>query len=118
MITGRTLLFYNFSIAAIFVAVALFSAFALEPLVSKPAVLPPFDAANHQAIHSETDIERLRTRAAFYFELARGLKEARYADTSVFFADLRKICVALGIAFAVGGILTVIALRKGARGTG
>ena len=112
MITGRTLLIYNFSIAAIFVLVALFSAFALEPLVSKPAVLPPFDAASQQAIHAETDIERLRNRAAFYFELARGLKEARYADTSIFFADLRKICIALGLAFAVGGVLTMIAWRR------
>lgn len=112
MISGRTLLFYNFSIAAIFVLVALFSAFALEPLFSKPALLPPFDAASHQAIHTEKDIELLRNRAAFYFELARGLKEARYADTSVLFSDMRKISIALGLAFAVGGILSLLVLRK------
>lgn len=112
MISGRTLLLYNFSIAAIFLVVALFSAVALEPLVSKPALLPPFDAASHQAVHTEKDIELLRNRAAFYFELARGLKEARYADTSVLFSDLRRFCVALALAFAVGGVLTVLVLRK------
>lgn len=113
MVTGRTLLVYNFGIAAIFIAMALFSAFALEPLMRRSVLQPPFDAASHEAIQKETDLERLRNRAAFYFEVARGLKESRYADTSLFFSDVRKICFALGIAFAIGGGLTVLALRSG-----
>lgn len=112
MITPRTVLLYNFSIALIFVVVGLLSIFALEPLVNRPVLVPPFDAASHQALHSETDIEKLRVRAAFYFELGRGLKEARYADASVFFADVRKMCFALGLAFALGGGLSMLAMRK------
>lgn len=112
MITPRTVLIYNFAIAAIFVLVGVLSIVALEPLVSRPVVVPPFDAASHQAIHTESDIEKLRLRAAFYFELGRGLKEARYADTTVFFADLRKICFALGLAFALGGALSLLAMRS------
>jgi hypothetical protein len=112
MITPRLLLFYNFGIALLFVVVGILSMVALEPLINRPVVVPPFDIASQQAIHAEQDLEKLRARAAFYFELGRDLKRARYADTDTLFADLRRLCFLVALAFAIGGVLSVLVLRR------
>jgi hypothetical protein len=112
MITPRLLLLYNFGIALLFVVIALFSMAILEPALTRTAVVPPFDVASQNAIHAEQDLERLRARAAFYFELGRDLKRARYADTDTLFADLRKISFAIAIAFAIGGVLSFQVIKK------
>ena len=114
MLTPRLLLFYNFGIALLFVAIGFMSLFVLEPVFNRQAVVPPFDAASLQAIHAEQDIEKLRARASFYFELGRDLKRARYADTDTLFSDMRKFCFTLAFAFGLGGILSLTVLRKGA----
>lgn len=110
MITQRTLLLYNFGIALIFIAVGLLSLVALDPFTNR-TVMPPFDSASLQAIHEEQDLEHLRSRAAFYFELGRDLKRARYADSDIFFHDFRSFCFILGAAFALGGVLAYLAMR-------
>ncbi|MBV8029931.1 MAG: hypothetical protein JO035_00325 [Betaproteobacteria bacterium] len=112
MITPRLLLIYNFGIAMLFVLTGIVSATAIEPLLNRQVVLPPFDNASQQAIREEKDLEHLRTRTLFYFELARDLKQARYSDTDTLFSDLRKICFAIALAFAVGGGLALAVVRK------
>ena len=68
-------------------------------------------AASAKAIHEEQDIERLRGRATFYFELGRDLKRARYSDTDTLVQDFRSLCFLLGAIFAVGGAMSVVTLR-------
>jgi uncharacterized membrane protein len=116
MITRRTLLIYNFGIALIFVAIGVLSVFALDPFTNRSAIVPPFDPASHAAIQEEKDVEHLRSRATFYFELGRELKRARYADSNSLFNEFRYMCFILGAAFALGGVLTFVATRKGAPG--
>ena len=112
MITQRTLLIYNFGIAMIFVAIGVLSLFALDPFTNR-TVLPPFDGASLTAIQEEKDLESLRSRASFYFELGRDLKRARYADSDTFFHDFRFFCFILGATFALGGAMAYVALRSG-----
>jgi hypothetical protein len=113
MITRRTLLIYNFGIALVFVAIGVLSLFALDPFTNRSAIVPPFDPASHAAIQEEQDLDHLRSRASFYFELGRDLKRARYADSDTFFRDLRFMCFVLGAAFALGGAMSLLAMRKG-----
>jgi len=115
MITRRTLLIYNFGIALIFVVIGLLSLVTLDPFTSRSAIVPPFDPASHVAMHEEQDVERLRSRAIFYFELGRELKRARYADSDSRLSDFRYLCFALAAAFALGGAMSLLAMRKGAR---
>ncbi len=112
MVTPRLLLFYNFGIALLFAALGVLSLLALEPTFNRQAIVPPFDVASLNAIRSEQDMEQLRSRAAFYFELGRDLKRARYADAGSLFADLRKVSFAIALAFGVGGILSAAVTRK------
>ena len=111
MITRRTLLIYNFGIALTFVVIGALSLLTFEQFLNKPAILPPFDPASATAIHEEPDIERLRTRAAFYFELGRDLKRARYSDTDTLVHDFRYLCFLLGAIFALGGAMAILVTR-------
>ncbi len=112
MLSPRLLLVYNFGIALLFALIGLLSLVALEPSLNRPVIQPPFDPASQQAIQAETDMEKLRARAAFYFELGRDLKRARYSDTDTTLADLRALCFVIAAAFAVGGILAIAILRR------
>jgi hypothetical protein len=112
VITPRLLVLYNFGIALLFVVIGLLSLFVFEPLVTRNAIQPPFDPSSQKAMQEETDIEKLRTRAIFYFELGRDLKRARYSDVDTLFADLRKVCFLVAVAFAIGGTLVLRVLRK------
>lgn len=107
MITRRTLVIYNFGIALLFAVIGALSLFTVEHFLDRPAVLPPFDPASAKAIQEEQDPERLRSQAAFYFELGRELKRARYSDTDTFVRDFRSLCFLLGVIFAVGGALSL-----------
>jgi len=111
VITPRLLVLYNFGIAFLFVVIGLLSLFIFEPLVTRAQIVPPFDPASQKAMQEETDIEKLRSRAIFYFELGRDLKRARYSDTDTLFADMRKVCFMISIAFALGGVLVLRVLR-------
>jgi hypothetical protein len=107
VITRRTLLIYNFGAAALFVVIAALSLLTSDSVLSRPAALPPFDPASAKAIQEEPDVERLRSQAAFYFELGRDLKRARYTDTDTSVRDFRVVCLLLAIAFAAGGAMTL-----------
>ena len=112
MFTKRTLLIYNFGLALLFVVVGALTMATFEHFLTRPAAaIPPFDAASSNAIHEELDLERLRARAAFYFELGRDLKRARYSDTDTLVRDFRFLCFLLGAIFAVGGAMSLVTLR-------
>ena len=115
MVTRRTLLIYNFGIGLLFVVMGALSLMVFEPFLMRPTVVPPFDVASAQAIQTEPDIERLRAQAAFYFGLGRDLKRARYSDTDTLVHDFRFLCFLLGAIFAVGGAMSLDAMRTGAK---
>ena len=112
MFTRHTLLIYNFGLAIVFVVVGALTMATFEHFLNRPAAaIPPFDAASAQAIRAEEDIEKLRTRAVFYFELGRDLKRARYSDTDTLVRDFRFLCFLLGAIFAVGGAISLVTLK-------
>ena len=110
--TKQTLLIYNFGLALTFVVIGALTMATFEQLLNRPAAaIPPFDAASAQAIREEEDIERLRSRAAFYFELGRDLKRARYSDTDTLVRDFRFLCFLLGAIFTVGGAMSLVTVK-------
>jgi hypothetical protein len=115
MLSKHTLLIYNFGLALLFVVMGALTMATFEHFLSRPAAaIPPFDTASSKAIHEEQDLERLRTRAAYYFELGRDLKRARYSDTDTLVRDFRFLCFLLGAIFAVGGAMSVVTLQAAA----
>ena len=115
MFTQRTLLIYNFGLALTFVVIGALSLLTFEHFLNRPAAaIPPFDSASSQAIHTEQDIERLRSHAVFYFALGRDLKRARYSDTDTLVRDFRFLCFLMGLIFTVGGAMSLVAVKAGA----
>jgi hypothetical protein len=111
VITRQALLIYNFGLAIAFVAIGLLSLLAYERLMDRPVIMPPFDQASLAAIKEEADPERLRTQAAFYFELGRDLKRARYADTDTGARDFRVVCFLIGALLTAGGFMIMAATK-------
>lgn len=115
MFTKRTLLIYNFGLALLFLVVGALTMATFEQFLNRPAAaIPPFDAASAKAIHEEPDLERLRARAVYYFDLGRDLKRARYSDTDTLVRDFRFLCFLLGAIFTVGGAMSLVTLKPGA----
>jgi hypothetical protein len=111
MITRRTLAIYNFGLALLFLLVGLVGLYALES-ANRPAAVPPFDKASQVAIAEDQDVERLRARALFYFELARDLKRARYSDQDSYLGGFRTVFFIAAIVFAIGGLMTLMVKLK------
>jgi hypothetical protein len=101
------LLIYNFGAALLFALIGVLSLFTADGILNRPVALPPFDPASAKAIQEEADLERLRSQAAFYFELGRDLKRARYTDTDTSVRDFRFVCLLLAMVFAAGGAMSL-----------
>ena len=115
MFTKRTLLIYNFGLALLFLVVGALTMATFEHFLNRPAAaVAPFDPASAKAIHDEQDIEKLRARATFYFELARDFRKARYSDTDTLVRDFRFLCFLLGAIFTVGGTMAYVIIKVGA----
>ena len=109
LVTRRTLLLYNFGIAALLVFVGAMGIVGADAAqVKRHNDLPNFNAEARGYVADEQDIEKLRTRAAFYFEVARDLKRARTDDSSQVFKDASTLAFFVGALFAVGGVLQVV----------
>jgi hypothetical protein len=111
LITRQTLLLYNFGLAIVFVMIGMLSLLAYERFVDRPVIQPPFDPATLKSMKEETDVERLRIQAAFYFELGRDLKRARYADTDTGARDFRIVCFLVSGILAIGGAMIIVFTR-------
>ena len=107
MVTRRTLVIYNFGLAVLFLLVGFLGIYALEA-ASRPVAIPPFDQASQIAIAEEKDMERLRARAQFYFELARDLKRARYSDQDSTLGNFRTVFFLASIVFGIGGLMSLM----------
>jgi hypothetical protein len=116
MVTSRALLVFNFGIAVILVLVGFLTVQAMSAMQASSRLtdMPTFDQAARDSVEKEPDIEKLRARSMFYFELARELKRARNNDSERMFYDARTLCFVVAALFGLGGLM-VIALSKDSR---
>ena len=112
LITRRTLLLYNFGIAALLLFIGALSMLGADASqIKRLNDLPNFNAEARAFISDETDIERLRSRSVFYFEVARDLKRARTDDNSRIFKDASTLAFFVAILFAISGGLQLLYTR-------
>ena len=112
MITRRTLLLYNFGIALLLAFIGAMSMLGADAAqIKRLNDLPSFNAESRAYVTDEAEIERLRTRALFYFDVARDLKRARTDDSSKLFKDVSTLAFFVAGLFAIGGALQVLYAR-------
>lgn len=114
MITRRTLLIYNFGIAVLFLLVGVLSVYALtivQPSPNQVEAPPAFNLSALQAITEEKDLEKLRSQAVFYYELARDFRKARHAATEGYLYDVRVLSFFVAGLFLIGGLLVLFPSR-------
>ena len=112
MITRRTLLLYNFGLAGLLVFIGAMSLLGIDAAqVKRLSDLPNFNAEARGYVTDEQDIERLRTRTMFYFEVARDLKRARTDDSQKVFKDVSTLAFFVGSLFALGGVIQLLYAR-------
>ena len=70
--------------------------------------LPSFNAEARAFITDEPDLERLRSRSVFYFDVARDLKRARTDDSSRVFKDASTLAFFVAALFAISGALQIL----------
>ena len=109
MITRRTLLLYNFGIAGLLVFIGAMSIVGADAAqIKRLNDLPNFNAEARAYLIEEQDIEKLRARSQFYFDVARDLKRARTDDSSKVFKDASTLAFFVALLFAIGGVLQIL----------
>ena len=109
MITRRTLLLYNFGLAGLLAFIGAMSIVGADASqIKRLNDLPSFNAESRSYLVSETDIERLRSRAEFYFDVARDLKRARVDDSSKVFKDMSTLAFFVAALFATSGAMQIL----------
>jgi hypothetical protein len=112
MVTRRTLLLYNFGIAALLVFIGVMGIVGADAAqIRRLNDLPNFNNEAQAYVTDEQDIEKLRTRTQFYFGVARDLKRARTDDSSKVFKDASTLAFFVATLFAVGGVLLLVNSR-------
>jgi hypothetical protein len=103
------LLIYNFGIALILLTIGFLTVYAGGAMqqASRLTELPNFDANSRQAIEQQQELDPLRSRALFYFDLAHELKKARNSDNTRYFYDARTVVWLLAALFILGGLMTL-----------
>ena len=109
MVTRRALLIYNFGIALILLSIGFLTVYAGDAMKqsSRLTELPNFDAPSRRAIEEQQELDPLRSRALFYFDLAHELKKARNIDSTRYFYDARTVVWLLAALFILGGLMTL-----------
>lgn len=112
MLTRRTLLLYNFGIAGLLAFIGAMSILGADAAqIKRLNDLPNFNAEARAYITDETDLEKLRTRTMFYFDVARDLKRARTDDSSKVFKDASTLAFFVATLFGIGGVMQVLYAR-------
>jgi hypothetical protein len=113
----RTLLFYNFGFGLAFLLIGTLSVYSLDYTKPNRANESPAFAGNARlAIESEKEVDAVRDRALFYFDVARDMRRARMQDDSSFYEDVRILSFAVAGLFMLGGILALLLPRARAAG--
>jgi hypothetical protein len=109
VVTRRALLIYHFGIALILLSIGFVTVYAGDAMKqsSRLTELPNFDATSRKAIEEQQDLDPLRARALFYFDLAHELKKARNTDSTRYFYDARTVVWVLAALFVLGGLMTL-----------
>jgi hypothetical protein len=109
VVTRRALLIYNFGIALILLTVGFATVYAGDAMQqsSRLTELPNFDVPSRKAIEEQQELDPLRSRALFYFDLAHELKKARNIDSTRYFYDARTIVWVLAALFILAGLMTL-----------
>ena len=106
IVTRRTLLLYNFGLAALLAFIGAMSIVGADAAqIRRLNDLPNFNAEALAFITDEQDVEKLRARTQFYFGVARDLKRARTDDSSKVFQDASTLAFFVATLFAVSGVL-------------
>ena len=109
MVTRRTLLLYNFGIAGLLVFIGAMSIVGADAAqIKRLNDLPNFNAEARNYLIEEQDIEKLRARSQFYFDVARDLKRARTDDSSKVFKDASTLAFFVAVLFAASGVMQVL----------
>ncbi len=112
MITRRALMVYNFGIAVIFLAIGLMTVHTMDVIRPNRQVEgQSLVKLSRDSILEEADLEKLRSRTLFYFELARDLRKAKTGEIEQAFYDIRLLTFVVAGIFAFGGVL-LFALPK------
>jgi hypothetical protein len=112
MITRRTLLLYNFGIAGLLAFIGAMSILGADASqIKRLNDLPSFNAEARGYITDEQDIEKLRARALFYFDVARDLKRARTDDSQKLFKDASTLAFFVAALFAAAGGMQLLYAR-------
>jgi hypothetical protein len=108
MITRRTLLIFQLGNCLAFVLVGLLSTYTITtllPSVGKAVILQTLDVPARKSLSEEEDIEHMRGRALYYFDLAAELKQAHGNEELGILETVRYVCYVMAALFGVGGLL-------------
>ena len=106
MITRRALMIYNFGIAFIFLAIGLLTVHTMDVIRPNRQVEgQALVRLSRESVLEENDMEKLRSRALFYFELAQNLRKAKTEEIEHGFYDLRLVTFIVAGIFTLGGLL-------------
>ena len=112
MITRRTLLLYNFGLAGLLLFIGAMSLVGADASqIKRLNDLPNFNAEARAYVTDESDIEKLRARTLFYFDVARDLKRARTDDSQKVFKDVGTLAFFVALLFGVSGLMQVLYAR-------
>ena len=112
MVTKRTLLLYNFGIAGLLTFIGAMSIVGADAAqIKRLNDLPNFNAESRAYLTDEQDLEKLRVRSMFYFDVARDLKRARTDDSSKVFKDASTLAFFVAALFAVAGVMQILYAR-------
>jgi hypothetical protein len=107
VITRRTLLIFQFGGCLVFILSGLVSTYTittLMPSVGK-GVIQGLEASSRQALVEEEDVEQVRNKGLYYFDLAEGLKQAQASEELSILETVRHFCYLLAAVFGLGGLL-------------
>jgi hypothetical protein len=109
VVTRRALLIYNFGIALILLTIGFVTVYAGDAMQqsSRLTELPNFDSTSRKAIEEQPELDPLRARALFYFDLAHELKKARNSDNTRYFYDARTVVWVLAALFILAGLMAL-----------
>lgn len=97
---------YNFGIALIFLAIALLTVHTMDVIRPNRQVEgQTLTKLSREGILEEKDLEQMRSRALFYFELAQELRKAKTGEIEQQFYDIRMLTFVVAGIFTLGGLL-------------
>jgi hypothetical protein len=112
VITRRTLLLFQFGVCITFLVIGTLSTYAIEtllPNLGKTVILASLDKNARKELETIDDVEKLRPKAQFYFDLAVQLKQAHGTQEANLIDAGANVCYILAALFAMGGLLILAA---------